>query len=258
MGNYKIGIFDSGLGGLSITKELIKQFPNVDFLYVADTKNCPYGTKTKKQIENIVSRMVTYLINENVDAIVVACNTASANSDHLDLLIPVIKMIEPTCIDVVKRTKTKNVLLLATEATLNSKKYNAILDTEKINVFEVSCKELVSLVEKGKQNTKESFSKVYNIIYPYFGKNIDTVILGCTHLGFLKDELYKSFDGKVELADGINEITQIVKKSKWFETTTDSKAAGSLKLITTGDFDTFKKCVDKLQFRCNIIKKETI
>ena len=120
-----IGVFDSGIGGITVLDSLIDLLPNEDFIYVGDTLNVPYGVKTPAQIEELVTNVTKYLLKQNVKAIVIACNTATANSKHLKNItdIPIIGVIEPTAKKAIEVTKRNKIAVLATQATVNSRAY---------------------------------------------------------------------------------------------------------------------------------------
>ena len=212
MANSKpIGVFDSGIGGLTVLDDLIEMFPNEDFIYVADTLNCPYGTRTKEDIENKVSDVANYLLSRDVKAIVIACNTATANSEHLKKItnVPIIGVIEPTANLASLSTKNKKIALLATSATIDSKKYQNLLTG--INVYPVKCPEFVEVVENNQFNTDYSYELVKQKLIDLVDKDIDTVILGCTHFGLLSKEINNVFTNAILVSSGFA-TTKVLKR----------------------------------------------
>lgn len=193
MNNNPIGVFDSGIGGINVLKSLVKKFPNEDFIYVADTLNCPYGTKSKEEIKNLVDRVSNYLINKKCKAIVIACNTATANANHLFELddIAVLGVILPTANEALKNSK--KVAVLATDATINSGIYQEVLLNAKKEIYPVKCSLFVEPIEKGECGTKENYELVSKHLNQLKDKNIDTVILGCTHFALISNEVKKVF-----------------------------------------------------------------
>lgn len=185
--NLPIGVFDSGIGGLTVLECLNQMFPNEDFIYVADKGNCPYGTKSEEEIKECVINVGTYLINQGVKAIVIACNTASLFTEYLQNMtdIPIISVIEPTCFTAIKSTKTKKVAVLATNATINNGAYQNILEEHNVHTFPVSCSEFVELVEQN--HSEEEKQKIVNEKLSQLKESkIDIVIHGCTHFGLLE------------------------------------------------------------------------
>ena len=195
--NRPIGVFDSGIGGVTVLEELVKKFPNENFIYVGDTLNLPYGTKTPEKLRMLVSNIANYLVSRSVKAIVIACNTATANSEHLkdEINIPVIGVIDPTAKHAYEMSKNKNILVLATNVTIESNSYQNALN--KIdpngNYYFSKCSEFVDAIESNNINTKESFKLVSDKLNEYKDKNIDTIILGCTHFGLYSNEIMNVF-----------------------------------------------------------------
>ena len=124
-----IGVFDSGIGGLTVLEKLIQTFPNEDFLYVADQGHCPYGTKSQQEVGDRVEKVARYLVEHGAKAIVIACNTASLQIARARAItdVPVISVIQPTCAKAVSLTKNKKVAVLATVGTIRSGKYQQLL-----------------------------------------------------------------------------------------------------------------------------------
>lgn len=189
-----IGVFDSGVGGLTALEDLKKNFPNENFLYLGDTLRCPYGTKTKEELEKIVESDIKYLEDCDCKMIIIACNTATANSYHINSNVPIIRIIEPTC--EVANESDGSLIVLATNYTVNSKAYSRFL---KKDHYQVPCSEWVEIIEKGKTNSKESFDSAYNLLKDYQGK-IDNAILACTHFGLMEKEI------KAVLGENVNII----------------------------------------------------
>lgn len=197
-----IGVFDSGIGGVTVLDALIDALPHEDFIYLGDTLNCPYGTKPPHEIANLVSNVVRYLLKQNVKAIVIACNTATANSEHLKDItdIPIIGVIEPTALKALEVSKNKHIAVLSTQATLDSKSYLKILKNENTEIYSLACPEFVELVESGHIKTLTSFKVVNEKLQNLKDKNIDTFVMGCTHFGLLEKEILSAV-GKVDIVE---------------------------------------------------------
>ena len=199
-----IGVFDSGIGGLSILNSLVEKLPYENFIYLSDNKNCPYGNKSQEQIINFSLKNSKKLIELNCKMIIVACNTATTNS--IDLLrekidIPIIG-IEPGIRPAILNTKSKNIGVLATEKTLESKLFNSTSKnnlTDDITIHEQIGYGLVNEIEKGVNGNIliEKYLKKY--VTPMIEKNIDYLVLGCTHYNFLEEKLNKLFLNKNHL-----------------------------------------------------------
>lgn len=203
-----IGVFDSGIGGVTVMKELIKILPNEDYIYYSDTINNPYGDKTNEEIVNISDKIVNYLINQGCKLIVIACNTASAISkDYLrsKYSIPIIA-IEPAYKTVSNNEKT---LVMATNATINSDKFHTLFNTyDNHNTILLSCSGLADLIEEG--NKEKIINYLNNKIGEYRG--VKNVVLGCTHYPLIKEEISKVlgpvtfYDGSVGVAKHTKEV----------------------------------------------------
>ncbi|MGI6710075.1 MAG: glutamate racemase [Bacilli bacterium] len=191
MNKKVIGVFDSGVGGIVVLNELVKALPNEEFLYVADEQNSPYGEKTKEEVREIVSKNCNYLYEKNSKMIVIACNTATANSDHIKLDIPIIGVIETTAKQVYELPKNSNVLLVATNVTVNSKSYQNYL--KDYNVFSIGVPEFVKIVEENLYSTQEAKTLVFDKLSKFQKEDIKAVILGCTHFELLKDFVQEIF-----------------------------------------------------------------
>ncbi len=195
-----IGVFDSGLGGLTVLKELKHKLPNESFIYFGDIKNLPYGNKSNKSILNYSYKISDFLFSKNIKSIVIACNTASAiGYKKIDKLfkIPIYNVIDPCVKKAIETTKTNHIAVIGTEATIKAdtyrKKINKINKT--INVTSKACPLFVPIVEE--RLLKERF--IPDIIKYYLKSiklsGVDTLILGCTHYPFI-DQLISKFLGK--------------------------------------------------------------
>ncbi len=200
-----IGFFDSGVGGLSILRVVQRMMPKISTVYFGDTKNFPYGTKTEDQVRQCSLRAVEVLMKYKPSAIVVACNTASTSAissirEHVPH-IPVIGVV-PALKPAVSMTKTKNIAVLATERTLESKSYQELKKTfdGQVTIIDQACPGWVDAVESckikdgGLDNTVERLKindgdteeRVREVIQPLVGREVDTFVLGCTHYPFLR------------------------------------------------------------------------
>ena len=195
MNNVKkpIGVFDSGIGGLTVLEKLMEKFPNEDFIYVADQGHCPYGTKTEEGIKECVLNVGRYLIAKDVKAIVIACNTASLFIKYLEEItdIPVISVIEPTCMAAINKTKNNKVAVLATIATINKGAYQALLNNNGVEAFGVRCSEFVDFVENYELTDPLGQKIVDEKLEELKDKNVDTLIHGCTHFSLLEPNMRK-------------------------------------------------------------------
>lgn len=186
-----IGVFDSGIGGLTVLEKLMEKLPNEDFIYVADQGHCPYGVKTEDEIRECVLNVGKYLLTMNVKAIVIACNTASLFINDLQAItdVPVISVIDPTCLKAINVTKEKKIAVLATKATINKGAYQKILKEHNIESIGVACSEFVDFVENYELDHPLGKKIVREKLECLVGSGIDTVIHGCTHFSLLEDNM---------------------------------------------------------------------
>jgi len=185
----RIGIFDSGLGGLTVVQAMTKVIKGAEIFYVADTKNAPYGEKTPEQILQYSLNITKYLIETHqIDALILACNTATSSAiKHLREQYPSLIIIgtEPGIKPAIENTKTGKVGVLATPATLKGEKYQELvtaLSSEKnVELFEQACPGLVEQIEKGEIQSSKTRTMLESWLEPMREKNVDTIVLGCTH-----------------------------------------------------------------------------
>jgi glutamate racemase len=212
--NKSIGIFDSGVGGLSIWEELIKKFPNENVIYYADSANCPYGPKSKDEIVNLTSNITDFLISKECKIIIVACNTATAAAiDYLreSYNIPFIGM-EPAIKPASLNSQTKSIGVLATEGTFNGRLYletsQRFASDVKLNV-KVGDK-LVDIVENGLVHKASTKLYLSELISPLIKQDIDHLVLGCTHYPFLTPVLKSILPKHVKI---VNPASAVVKQA---------------------------------------------
>lgn len=202
-----IGIFDSGVGGLTVAKEIKKLLPHEDLIYFGDTKHLPYGDKSREAIIDYCTRITSFLLEKNCKAIVIACNSATANAlkEVLELVadrIPVIDVINPVA-EKVSYEIHNNVGVIATKATVNSGLYKKSIRKHNkfIKVDELATPLLVPAIEEGFKNHPITHSIIYNYLSNKKLKNIETLILGCTHYPLVLDEIKQFYGNRVRVID---------------------------------------------------------
>mgnify|MGYP001169356726 FL=1 len=215
--NQPIGIFDSGLGGLTVLKELKMILPKESFIYFGDTAHLPYGTKSKDTIIKYSSQICKFLIKQKVKLIIVACNTASALAietleKHIN--IPIINVIDPCIQRAIKITKKKSIGIIGTQATINSKAYDVKLNqlNHDLDITSQACPLFVPIIEAGLTDHKIT----NNICELYLNKKkfseIDVLILGCTHYPLLIETIKKHISKKIIIINSANIVAVFVKK----------------------------------------------
>ena len=190
----RIGLFDSGVGGLTVLKELLT-LPFTEYVYVADTANVPYGQKTPAQILEFSKTITQFLITHEIDALVIACHTSSALAlSHLEDLfpeLPIIGTIRETMHHAVKQSIQGRIGIMATQASINSHlhKKELLAINPALEVFEVACPQLVPLIESSTADKKAITHALQEYLEPLLAQHIDTLILGCTHYPLLFKEI---------------------------------------------------------------------
>lgn len=192
-----IGIFDSGIGGLAVVNTISRVLEHESLVYVADSKNFPYGTKTKNQITQFSERIARFLLKKDVKAIIVACNTVSSIAmpflKEISYPIPVFGMIQSGAILALKTTKNKKVGVISTPLTAASHAYKSEIQKldDSIEVFEIGSQKMVNLVENGNKTRERAYELVEGKLQSMLSAKVDTLVLGCTHFPFL-DKVVKS------------------------------------------------------------------
>jgi len=193
----RIGVFDSGIGGLTVLKTLINKYPNNEYIYYGDTLNLPYGSKTKEQLNNLSSNDVEFLLSKNIDIIIIACGTVSSNC--LNYLkdkyqVPIYDIITPT-IKYLNESNHSNIGIIATERTIDSHIFKNNINKE---VYEIKTPKLVPLIENNNINEIELTINEY---LKELKNKIDILVLGCTHYPIIKDNIIKYFNNQIEILD---------------------------------------------------------
>ena len=210
----KIGVFDSGIGGLTVLEELKNVLPNEDYLFYADSKNCPYGEKSDTELYDITSNIVDYLIDRDCKIIVIACNTATTRCIKYlrDKYKDMTFIGTEPAIKVACDRDYKNILVMATPATIASERTSILVNDNKKeyeNIYLVPCEGLADAIETDNfKKQEEIISSIYN---EYKDKDIDAIVLGCTHYPHIKDLISKYFTN-AELLDGGNGVARETKR----------------------------------------------
>ncbi len=204
MNNKPIGLFDSGIGGITIWKAINQLMPNENTIYLADSKNAPYGIKSKDEIIELSIKNTEYLLNKNCKIIVVACNTATTNAIkelRAGYDIPFIG-IEPAIKPAVNNSKTQTIGILATKGTLSSELFNqAVAAYSHTTIIEQIGYGLVQMIENGEIHTPEMSNLLKSYLDPMIDANIDYLVLGCTHYPFLLPLIKKLVPKNIKIID---------------------------------------------------------
>ncbi|OPJ64923.1 glutamate racemase [Clostridium chromiireducens] len=237
--NNPIGFFDSGVGGLSVMKEAIFVMPNENYIYFGDSKNAPYGTKELDEVKDLTLKAVDFLLNKEVKAIVVACNTATSAAIELVRSqykhIPIIG-IEPALKPAVKLNRKGNIIIMATPMTLREKKFKSLMERYKseASIISLPCAGLVEFIERGILEGKELENYLKEKFKIYLEDDISAIVLGCTHYPFIKKALASVVGENVPLIDGGKGTAQELKR-KLLEKDllNDSKSKGEVMIYNS-------------------------
>ena len=204
-----IGVFDSGIGGLSIAQEIARHLPNERIVYYADTAHVPYGARSDQEIRQLTARAIEWLYRQGCKIAVVACNTASAFSldylrDYYGEHFPIVGLV-PALKPAVLQTRSKVVAVLATPATFRGQLIKDVMsrfaEPAGVQVLKVTSLELVPFVEAGQQMSQACLDVLQDILQPVVEQGADFLVLGCTHYPFLRDAIHQVFDKKLKLID---------------------------------------------------------
>ncbi len=212
-----IGIFDSGLGGLTIFAAIKKLLPKESLIYFGDSAHVPYGSKSKETVTKFSLEIAQFLESKNIKLLIIACNTASAlalKEVAKKVKVPVIGVIVPGAQQAVKSTKNNNIAVIGTEATVNSKAYSSALKkiNKNLNVLEVACPLFVPIIEENFVGTKAAELVIETYLSSLKKGKTDTLILGCTHYPAIKKEIQKFLGPKVTLIDSADAVALKVKQ----------------------------------------------
>ncbi len=239
-----IGVFDSGIGGLTVVKAMKSILPKEDIMYFGDTKRVPYGGKDKETIMKYARQDIAFLNSMGVKTVIAACGTVSSYLEEIGLKTDVTGVVNPTCLAAVNATKNGKIGVIGTAAAVNSKSYKQCIANlnSKLKVYQQECSLLVPLIENGCIDDSSADLKRAVEMYtkPFIENEIDTLILGCTHYPIIKSVIQKIIGKEVILVDSGEEtakfVKSILKKKKL-----DSQRAtpGKQNFFVSGDIQKF-------------------
>lgn len=217
MNNSPIGIFDSGIGGLTVTKEIVKLLPNESIIYLGDTARVPYGPRSKEVVTQFAKELVNFLLEKNVKALVVACNTISAQSlDEIKKIspLPVIDVLIPAVKKAAAKSINKKIGVIGTQGTIGSKAYENELKAinPELEVISVGCPLFVPLAEEGLHKHEATKSIARDYLDHIKESGVDTLILGCTHYPLLLETISETVGSGVFLIDSAKPTAEQLKK----------------------------------------------
>lgn len=247
-----IGIFDSGVGGLSVLREIRSLMPNENIIYFGDQAHVPYGPRSMEQIQNFSEGITKFLLEHYSKIIVVACNTASAAAlKYLREKFPDVQFVgmEPAVKPAAEKTQTKKVGVLATPATFQGALYASVVErfASDVEIFQNTCNGLVNQIELGELNSEKTKKILEDALLPMLEKNIDTVVLGCTHYPFVIPLIEKIVGENVRVIDpapAIAKQTERLLEAQGLRNPSDEN--GKLVFFTSGDVKSTENVISKL------------
>ncbi|MBQ6479417.1 MAG: glutamate racemase [Erysipelotrichaceae bacterium] len=257
MNKKYIGVFDSGIGGLTVVRNLIAQLPNENIVFLADTKNMPYGSRRRKQIVEFALNDVAILNRYDLKAILIACNTADSAARKIlqkQSDIPVLGVIEAAARKACTVSRNKKIGVMATAATTRSKEYEIVIHSfdESVEVYSLACPELAVMIEKGKDGNDPEMNAIlteYTDILKL--KGVDTIILGCTHYDVLKEKVEELLPETAVISSSacaIEDLNELLQKQDLLSDDPDPEKI----YLVTADPQGFKKTASAILNNINI------
>ncbi|NMB27702.1 MAG: glutamate racemase [Tissierellia bacterium] len=256
MDNRPIGVFDSGIGGLTVLKEVVEQLPGEDIIYFGDTARIPYGTRSKETVIKYFFQSVRFLLTKEIKAIIIACNTASAlamEESKKVFDIPIIGVIDPGAKAAASSTKNSTIGIIGTEGTINSQSYQRKI--RKMlpggEIIGISCPLFVPIVEEGWENTDVAYITAQKYLLELKEHNVDSLVLGCTHYPALRYTIAKVLGDNVTLVNPAYETAKAAKIMLKEQNLLSSKIdGGKCDFYVSDDPEKFKRIGG------NILRKE--
>lgn len=237
--NRPIGVLDSGLGGISVLRELVKLMPGEDFIYYGDSANAPYGTRTPEEVIDLTKKDVEFLLERGAKAIVVACNTATSVAIKelraaYEEALPVIG-IEPALKPAVKAKEHSKVVVMATPMTLSQTKFNSMMHIyeDDANIIKMPCPGLVEYIESGVLDGPVLDAYLEKQFAPYDKAEIDAVVLGCTHYPLIREVIQKHLPGVFVYDGGFGTAKQTKRRLAERGLLSDRESGGKVEIFNS-------------------------
>ena len=236
--NAPIGVFDSGVGGLTVAREIMRQIPNERIVYFGDTARVPYGSKSKDNIIKFSRQIIRFLQTENVKAIVIACNTASAlalDEMQQEFDLPILGVVKPGAKVAVETTANKRIGLIGTEANIRSGVYTRYIESldDEAKVFEKACPLFVPLVEEGWLHDDITLQVASRYLEELKEKDIDTLIMGCTHYPLIREVIQKHLPGVFVYDGGFGTAKQTKRRLAERGLLSDRESGGKVEIFNS-------------------------
>lgn len=246
-----VGVFDSGVGGLSVVAELMAQLPAQPLIYLADQANAPYGQRSLDEIRELSDGITRFLLDQGAHVIVIACNTASAAALHwLRSQYPRVPFVgmEPAVKPAAERTRTRHIGVMATPATFQGELFINLIDRfgTHVTVHTQVCPELVPLVEAGELATDRARAAVVRYVAPLLEAGVDELVLGCTHYPFLRPLIEAAAGPHVEIIDPAPAVARQVGRVLTRQDGLDETSVTRYEFYTTGNPAAFSRALHEL------------
>jgi len=260
--NSPIGVFDSGIGGLTVVREIMRQIPNETIVYFGDTARVPYGSKSKQTIITYSRQIIKFLQTKNVKAIVIACNTASAfalETVAAEISIPIIGVVKPGAKVAAETTRNGNIGIIGTEGTINSGIYNSYLSktNPSVKVYGKACPLFVPLVEEGWLDDPITVEVAKRYLKELQSYNIDTLVLGCTHYPLIRHTIGSIVGDKVALVNPAFETARTLKEILESTGLESTVSAGEHKFFVSDGAEKFKKFANTI-LPCEVVETKDV
>ena len=247
MRDAPIGIFDSGVGGLTVARAILDQLPNESTLYIGDTARGPYGPRSLAEVRTFALESLDFLVEQGVKAIVIACNTASAamlRDARERYAVPVVEVIQPAVRRAVAATRTGRIGVIGTQATIDSKAYlDAFAAAPQLEITSVACPLFVEFVERGETSGPEITEIARKYLAPIMAADVDTLVLGCTHYPLLTGVISYVMGNGVSLVSSAEEtakdLYRVLVENSLLRTAQDRLPAH--RFLATGDAHSFER-----------------
>lgn len=256
-----VGIFDSGVGGLSVLREIVHQLPHEDIIYIADQSHVPYGRRTLEEVRGYAVGITEYLLSKKAKIIVLACNTASAAAlKYLRQIYPSVPFVgmEPAIKPAAETTRSGAVGVLATPATFQGELYASVIErfAQGVTIYQHTCPGLVQQIEQGDFNSSVSRKILEEALLPMLAANIDTVVLGCTHYPFVIPLIQAIVGDRVRVIDPAPAVArQTYRLLEQRNLLKDSATSGQLRFTTSGEPAFLQTFLDQIGFQADMVHR---
>lgn len=261
----KIAVIDSGIGGLTVAKELLTQLPHEEIVYFGDQKNCPYGDKTKQQIQQYVKNIVDFLKTGDIKALVIACNTATSvvlPQLYAAYDFPILGVIEPGARYALQVSQSKKIGVIGTKKTIETGAYQYTIQgfDQEATVYSMACSKLVPFIESPQNNAENLQIALEEYLFPLTSQGVDTLILGCTHYPLIAKQIQKIVGEDVTLANpAYQTVVELKRTLAEHDLLASSPQKGEHLFYTSGDTHQFNQQIQQiLGLKVQSIKEEAI